>query len=457
MALIPYIIQEDGFFYVAYKEKTEVPEIVVSSKGVANGLSEKFNDGWDFGPDSYDPTSTSKPPYTQTVGTQEAINYMYYNGGGKILIKKGLYDLSNAPFQTVTIIGGNTGNAILTIPANSSNTTINISLIGEGYPSGAWEETDADASSGEVTITWRNTTGTPPDNLFYPSAASEPNSYPVQMSNISLFIDNIHFQTAQNTSAVVVEAVGRFNAGTIYIDKYPVFSTGGTPSGNGLVLGTGIQSALSTIDQVYVESYDIGIMTAGHYHIGHAILQNDTIGFFSHPGQNGQYLIHVGSATIQYVPTLISTEDGAMAIVIDALDYGDGISSSDVLISNPNNNVLYAKININANSGTSGAPSLGTTTSNTFLKITGLYGIVPTTPSVPASGTAQQNTNLTTVKVYLYGGDVTEIQITKQGTAYTVLSVSTAIAMSGQLYELNPGDSITVTYSTAPDWTWLSD
>ena len=82
---------------------------------------------------------------------------------------------------------------------------------------------------------------------------------------------------------------------------------------------------------------------------------------------------------------------------------------------------------------------------------------IPTTPSVPASGTAQENTNSYAVDVYIYGGDVTEIQITRNGTAYTVLSVSTAIAMSGQAYKLNPGDSITITYSTAPSWEWLSD
>ena len=38
-ANIAYIIVENGFYYVAYKEKAKVPEVVVSSKGVANGLS----------------------------------------------------------------------------------------------------------------------------------------------------------------------------------------------------------------------------------------------------------------------------------------------------------------------------------------------------------------------------------------------------------------------------------
>ena len=94
--------------------------------------------------------------------------------------------------------------------------------------------------------------------------------------------------------------------------------------------------------------------------------------------------------------------------------------------------------------------------SNPNYSLSGITGLT-TAPSVPASGTAQQNTNPYAVDVYIYGGDVTEIQITRNGTAYTVLSVSTAIAMSGQAYKLNPGDSITVTYSTAPTWEWLSD
>ena len=44
-ANVAYIIVDNGFYYVAYKEKVKVPEIVVSSKGVANGLSEEYNDG----------------------------------------------------------------------------------------------------------------------------------------------------------------------------------------------------------------------------------------------------------------------------------------------------------------------------------------------------------------------------------------------------------------------------
>ena len=69
---VQYVVQENGFWYVAGKEKTKTPEITVSSKGVANGLSEEYNDGWDFGPDSYNPSVTSGVPLTQTSGIQEA-------------------------------------------------------------------------------------------------------------------------------------------------------------------------------------------------------------------------------------------------------------------------------------------------------------------------------------------------------------------------------------------------
>ena len=73
---IQYVIQEDGFWYIASKDRTPgVPGITVSSKGIANGLSTEYNDGYDFGPDSYNPSVTSGVPLTQTSGIQEAVNY----------------------------------------------------------------------------------------------------------------------------------------------------------------------------------------------------------------------------------------------------------------------------------------------------------------------------------------------------------------------------------------------
>jgi len=78
-----------------------------------------------------------------------------------------------------------------------------------------------------------------------------------------------------------------------------------------------------------------------------------------------------------------------------------------------------------------------------------------TTPSVPSSGTAQQNTYQYPVEVYVSGGSATAVQVTRSGSTYTVWSTSTATAIPPLLVRLEPNDSITVTYTTAPTWTWV--
>lgn len=134
-ANIPYIIAEEGYYYVAYKEKVQVPEIVASSKGVANGLSEEYNDGYDFGPDSYDPNSTASIPYTQTSGIQEAINYAVanpvidpYGEGGGTYADLPEIKLSNGYFLiNVTVVIETPNNGIfyhgLTISGSGMNST----------------------------------------------------------------------------------------------------------------------------------------------------------------------------------------------------------------------------------------------------------------------------------------------------------------------------------------------
>ncbi len=87
----------------------------------------------------------------------------------------------------------------------------------------------------------------------------------------------------------------------------------------------------------------------------------------------------------------------------------------------------------------------------------GVSAIYPSvsTPSVPSSGTAQSNSYPYPVDVYISGGSATAVQVTRQGSTYTVWSSSSATAIPPLLVRLEPGDSITITYSTAPSWTWV--
>ena len=67
------------------------------------------------------------------------------------------------------------------------------------------------------------------------------------------------------------------------------------------------------------------------------------------------------------------------------------------------------------------------------------------TPGVPASGTAVTNTTGVDVMVYVTGGTVTEIAVGATATGI----------VGGGVY-LAAGQTITLTYSAAPSWTWLA-
>ena len=78
-----------------------------------------------------------------------------------------------------------------------------------------------------------------------------------------------------------------------------------------------------------------------------------------------------------------------------------------------------------------------------------------TTPSVPSSGTPVTNTNPVPVIVCVYGGSVTQITLTKNGQSIIVFQSSTGVAINGECFRLNPGDSITINYTQAPSWAWV--
>lgn len=67
------------------------------------------------------------------------------------------------------------------------------------------------------------------------------------------------------------------------------------------------------------------------------------------------------------------------------------------------------------------------------------------TPSLPASGTAYSNTTGQVVEVTINGGAVSLVQRNGVG-----LFTNTGVTVI-----LEPGDSITVTYSSAPGWIWM--
>ena len=211
-ANIPYIIAENGFYYVAYKEKVKVPEIVVSAKGVANGLSEEYNDGWDFGPDSYDPTSTASIPYTQTTGIMEAINYGSSINNCKVHIKDGIYNVSAQNYDSTNGVYYS-----ISLPDSGS-----VEITGDTPPSFS-SDVNVVASDG-VTINFLNTafanlsSGDTYVGLWALGDLSNANS-PV---GCYLTMKNIRFRINTTSPTPVVQVVNIENARNLIADSIVV-------------------------------------------------------------------------------------------------------------------------------------------------------------------------------------------------------------------------------------------
>ena len=185
----------------------------------------------------------------------------------------------------------------------------------------------------------------------------------------------------------------------------------------------GAGGVLSNLDYVHIDNYDV-----------YDPLQiNGNVGY-----------IHLYNVNSVYNLTLLNTQ-GNSAVTVAKLKIG--------------------YLNVSANTLTLSGPSLITINDievDTFniasgTAISGQWVNSPATPAVPSSGTAQKNTNPYPMDIYVTGGVVTQIATTKSsGSTYVVINNAAGITMSSLGYTLQPGDSITMWYSTVPTWFWLA-
>jgi len=469
-ANIAYIIVDNGFYYVAYKEKAKVPEVVVSSKGIANGLSEEYNDGWDFGPDSYNPNSTASIPYTQTSGIQEAWNYAlsniinYSEASALYYIPEihyvgGKYDI----YETVTIEP-----PILTI-GGKTYTIGNIIMKG----------------SGSMNPYFINHVTT--DYMFKLVATSS------SVINTNIQVDNMQFQNAPGVTGYghlsIVTPAGSNTFQSINLDvngstsQAPVIVDGSLsiilfnyelynnesstqPSSifqtNGMLSATGCTFNGDTIwaqNIISIDGSKVNYAGSSDYGI---IIQNVSTVYGAVPTSQvsitNSYMVFPIGVGINIGKVLVSGSMLAQSGTPAGLFIGltSGLTIESIIF---RHNSVYEYFN-----GEALAPISSNLTVNEFrydniIGNTTLYSEilpVPTTPTVPSSGTAQQNTNSYAVKVYVNGGALTEVQITINGTSYKVYSNSTASAVY-EGFTLPAGASITLTYSTAPTWSWVPE
>ena len=524
------------------------PFITVSAKGRSNGLSNKINDGADFGPDTtLNATSPSQtgPPYSPTLGIMEAINSLpkvyniytqRYVPVGRIFLKNGQYVITQpiityedwsvmiegeqAPSGNIvpgsqpetTIIGANDIGVLFTLTANITSKDAdvyggqiylkNIALL-DNYTDASGTYHQYNYSTGYTDLKGHLINyllfacySTPDTiildnvNIQYDAAnSSDYNSAAFIQTNLAetliQFKGNVaitgatkyHPAITVNSYHFIADTIdmGTNNAPSTYTQYYPRFPT--------FFWNVGPRNFIATL---HFGGNDIFPMWAsgGYGFIGTIFfeLNQPVLGANGQPPICGNVTDSLSGLNIGY--TNFNVASGSTLTVGNWLDtqwnplksgfLPGPLAGGTVSIGGnaPYLQILQMPVSALGPPFNTGAGSnTGWSTQSASSPVTGSlnYGGIKlpanigfnnyslsSNPSVPASGTAQQNTNTFPVEVYLYGGTVTQIQISKHGIGIqTVFSNASGLALSGQGYLLNPSDSITITYTTAPTWVWL--
>ena len=418
---IQYVIQEDGFWYIASKDRTPgVPGITVSSNGIANGLSTEYNDGCDFGPDSYNPSVTSGVPLTQTSGIQEAINYgILYNH--KILFRTGIYDLSNAPInqsstgQNPYIIGFSGvsgGNSLLFIEGETVNNPF------------MEAQTSSNQKQGVIIYCGNNTT-TLTDMFQVFSNGTSSNAITVHLKNIGVRGHSSGYINPLNAEY----ATSLYIDGTISVDTDASDTPPSISNSTGVIFPIASNISYSYADTVIVTGYMNGIQIGGHTYIDK--LFEDYVLYGVVCGKTGVttgYESKIGVFDVQYCGQAI-TAQSSISLYVASMMPGDGTSGQQTgEYANPDNdgyfsyvydtnNYLYGEIDVLpylSDALQLAGPSwfIGAN-----LKLKGLSLSLPSasiSTNPPVSATAYQNTNSFDIRIYL------PVYATTAGTAGTV-------------------------------------
>ena len=468
------------------------PFITVSSKGRSNGLSTKINDGADFGPDTtlnaMSPSQTG-PPYTQTSGIQEAINYVqefantiHYNIAGtwmpELRLKEGAYIIndnatiyinnaqgqfnpngfhmvgtSHSQYDCIIIKENSLPSPILsfTNPRGSSNANSPIQMIFENF-NVQYTGPSANATSGVTVV-----------NLSIPEMGGTGNVFRNLMVMSKNPINNVMLDVSGSEDAII-DNVFTYNIGGTYNSNITLASLKTHMSGGNVKIYNGVHSGIDIeTTNAHISGSTIGSGAGAGIiwrpTISGAALSLDGVYFngaltrlitVQNTTSGNSYFAYININGCLLSKTPISSGDYMLALNATYLRI-----RSTTLVNNNSSDTLYL---FNPNSfGVQAFEGFDNVQGTTYILNNVTINLPFIVPSVPASGTAQKNINSFPVNVYLYDGTVTEIQITKNGSTYTVLSNASGLALSGQVYKLGVYESITITYTAAPTWVWVRD
>ena len=436
--------------------------ITVSPKGIANGLSTIPNDGADFGPDAMLNTASPAqygPPYTQTTGIQEAWNYAFAsattdfpNSDNKpgaywmkpILLLDGWFNLyeqvvldPQVNIANPKMIGSGmmstyvywnfNDHAIVIDPGNPNILYSNIEIgymqpqpggnvagnVGffamlynssnPAYQTNTFQSYDMDLASGNAYV-------------FYLLGIQQAVFYNLEAYNSGSGSGGFHIENCRGP----VWAIGCSNISSDYVNGADRVYIIGSNAGNGMTVGN--------VNYVYIDEFNT--------YSGIDLLSDVPY-------------IHIDMVTVGF-PYPFITSQGSTAFTVDHLKIGELMYTGTQGYTTPftssmnSANVNLLEIGKYTYAGTNGGG------------ISGAWVLIPSTPSIPPSGTATVNVNPYSVTVYLNGGSVTQVSVTRNGAEYILFNIVAGISMSGQGFKLGPGDTIAVAYKSPPTWVWIT-
>ncbi|MEM3860013.1 MAG: hypothetical protein QW478_11540, partial [Candidatus Micrarchaeaceae archaeon] len=244
------------------------PYVTVSAKGISNGLSNIPNDGADFGPDT---------PGTMTSGIQEAVNYIFAQGGGKIQLLSGIFNLDVAYVQQKLAVANSYAIEIPENPDANGIMTIEIA----GVASSLWDYqvtynpsaiTPVIGNAGSIIFFngYLNAAGSVSSALFGSAPPTSANKY---NNNVNILLTNLTFRTLPPTtstqyqpSAINLDNFAGFILTNVAVDIYTadgsipnIYTLLDNYSYGILVNPPSYGNGLAVFDNVYIVGYGYGL------------------------------------------------------------------------------------------------------------------------------------------------------------------------------------------------------
>jgi len=410
-----------------------------------NGLSDTPKDGADFGPDTLlgatEPGQYG-PPYTQTSGIQEALNYAA-EIGAPVLLGPGTFYVSNTIWLPAI------GNGLYLRGTSMHLTTI---TQAPGYTGMIMAWANANTVNAMYYLGHFRVEGSGNGGTLIYLGQQEINAMGM-LEHIRIVHKNMVGLNLNGNEGTITIGLDLDNSGTGALGISWFIPYGAAIDiGSYFGSGAGIQAQQFTFfgtvfgaDQLLNLGADIG-QNAIYNFIG-AYWNNASFKpqIYVYPASNSTNTIYTNFIGCMINPSNLPLGNPFFynPTTTNVTIYAKFINS--LIQSNTSVNLFGSYITGYAEFAELTQPLTNVNVNNAFVS----------TPAVPASGTAQQNTYPFPVIVYLSGGSATQVQITKYSNTYTVWSSSSATSIPPLSIRLNPGDSITITYSTAPSWVWM--